>query len=112
VRLSSVVSLNTQPRLTDRPLPLNIVCEALKRIVIISLRRKLGKFNKQKSHATREFHSKQKREKPPSTMKQQTRTLCAGCRACLIPASYQESISSVQFSSVQFVVGIYLGPGG
>jgi hypothetical protein len=32
-------------------------------------------------------------------MKQQTRTLRAGCRACLIFASYWESISSIQFSS-------------
>ncbi len=41
-----------------------------------------------KCHAIREFNSKQKREKPASTTKQQTRTLCTGCRACLIPASY------------------------
>ncbi len=52
-----------------------------------------------KSHAIRESHSKQKRAKPPSTMKQQTRTLCTGCRASLIPASYWESISSIQFST-------------
>ena len=30
--------------------------------------------------------------------KQQAYTLCTGCRACLIPASFWESISSFQFS--------------
>ena len=33
-----------------------------------------------------------------SQTKQQTCALCTGCRACLIPASYWESISSVQFN--------------
>jgi hypothetical protein len=40
-----------------------------------------------------------KREKKtPNTTKQQTRTQYAGCRTCLIPASYWESIN---FSSLQ-----------
>jgi hypothetical protein len=53
----------------------------------------------QKCHAICEFHSKHKREKPPSTIKQQTRAPCTNFCACLIPASCWESISSVQFSS-------------
>ena len=35
----------------------------------------------------------------PNKTKQQTHTLCTGCRACLIPASYWKSISLVQYDS-------------
>jgi hypothetical protein len=92
-RFLRVVEARPRPAEVSRPLHCDVGTRP---------HRKRRYFN-EKGHTIRESNSntKQDREKTnEQQMKQQTRALCTSCRACLIPARYWESISSVvQFSS-------------